>query len=337
MLSDGENEYIYGNDRVPLAQVKITDGTVTYLHTDLNGSVTASTNGAGAIAGTVTYSPYGKYTTAPISKFGYAGDWTDPDTGFTYLRNRWLDTATGTFLSEDPLVQTTGNSFGYTSGNPLTQIDPMGLCDITTFFNIISDCHNWMDSSFGKQSITTFAGYGDGLTFGITKPIREKLLGIHNICTESAEYEWGGYASILVPTGLSFKGGWAFLKSLKNPKKPYYMELDGDTVGETLRNGQILIDSRINNKFYETTLRHEAFHSAFRSHEFGRFLHTTYKHSHLSRFLEEVGAEWYGSKSFKEAIKHPFVNGYKLNTTRIAAEAAGIGAGISLARYWINS
>lgn len=130
MLSDGEYEYIYGIDRVPVAQVKISDGTVTYLHTDLNGSVNASTNSAGSIAGTVAYSPYGKATTASISKFGYAGDWSDPDTGFTYLRNRWLDTNTSAFLSEDPLVQTTGNSFGYTSGNPLTQIDPLGLFSI---------------------------------------------------------------------------------------------------------------------------------------------------------------------------------------------------------------
>jgi RHS repeat-associated protein len=152
MLSDGEHEYIYGNDRVPVAQVKISDGTVTYLHTDLNGSVTASTNGSGAIAGTVAYSPYGKATTAPISKFGYAGDWTDPDTSFTYLRNRWLDTTTGTFLSEDPMVQATGNSFGYTNGNPLTQIDPLGLFSINPLdwveSQVISPIKQKTDESF---------------------------------------------------------------------------------------------------------------------------------------------------------------------------------------------
>lgn len=63
----------------------------------------------------------------PISNFGYAGDWSDPDTGFTYLRNRWLDVSTGTFLSEDPIAQITGNLFGYSNGNPLLQIDPLGL------------------------------------------------------------------------------------------------------------------------------------------------------------------------------------------------------------------
>lgn len=217
MLSDGEHEYIYGNDRVPVAQVKISDGTVTYLHTDLNGSVTASTNGSGAIAGTVAYSPYGKATTAPISKFGYAGDWTDPDTSFTYLRNRWLDTTTGTFLSEDPMVQTTGNSFGYTNGNPLTQIDPMGICNILSdeIGDMGSDCYSFMDNDFFKQETNTFMGFADSIAFGLPKGIRNGLGLGHTVCTDSLEYELGGYASILVPTGLTFRGAKYFFKSLK--------------------------------------------------------------------------------------------------------------------------
>lgn len=62
-----------------------------------------------------------------LSAFGYAGEWTDRETGYSYLRMRWLDTFTGTFLSEDPLVQDTHKAFGYTEGNPITQIDPLGL------------------------------------------------------------------------------------------------------------------------------------------------------------------------------------------------------------------
>jgi RHS repeat-associated protein len=127
ILSDGRYEYIYSKDRIPMAQVEILTGTVTYLHHDLTGSITASTDGNGALAGTVDYSPYGVATGALLSNFGYAGEWVDDVTGYSYLRARWLDSNTGIFLSEDSLVQMTNNAFGYTEGNPITQIDPLGL------------------------------------------------------------------------------------------------------------------------------------------------------------------------------------------------------------------
>lgn len=127
MLSDGKYEYVYSQDRVPLAQIAIATGNVTYLHKDLTGSVTASTDSSGQLMGTVDYSPYGVATGSLLSRFGYAGEWVDTVTGYSYLRARWLDTETGTFLSEDPLVQMTNNAFGCTEGDPITQIDPLGL------------------------------------------------------------------------------------------------------------------------------------------------------------------------------------------------------------------
>lgn len=127
MVSDGVYEYIYQNDRVPLAQVRLSDGVVTYLHKDINGSVTTSTDASGGLLGTTVYSPYGLPENPLQSSFGYAGEWTDNVTGHIYLRARWLDVITASFLSQDPLVQITGNSYGYTNGNPITQVDPLGL------------------------------------------------------------------------------------------------------------------------------------------------------------------------------------------------------------------
>src|SRR5579875_3344545 len=39
------------------------------------------------------------------SPFGYAGQYTDPETGFQYLQARYYDLATGQFLTRDPLVE----------------------------------------------------------------------------------------------------------------------------------------------------------------------------------------------------------------------------------------
>lgn len=129
MLSDGKFEYLYKNStaRTPFAQVDISTQEVTYLHNDLTGSVVAKTGSSGDLIGQTDYSPYGEPSGSVLSRFGYAGEWTDETTGYSFLRNRWMDVNTGSFLSEDPMVQMTQNSFGYTEGNPLTQIDPLGL------------------------------------------------------------------------------------------------------------------------------------------------------------------------------------------------------------------
>lgn len=146
MLSDGKYEYIYSKDRTPIAQIEILTGVVTYLHKDLTGSVTASTDAIGGLVGTVDYSPYGVPTDSLLSRFGYAGEWVDETTGYSYLKARWLDTLTGTFLSEDPLVQMTNNAFGYTDGNPITQIDPLGLFSWNNLGEQMSKV-NWSDVS----------------------------------------------------------------------------------------------------------------------------------------------------------------------------------------------
>lgn len=127
LLDDGVHEYIYGNGRTPIAQIAKADGTVIYLHSDTIGSVMASTDSSGTLVANTEYSPYGVNLGLSLSSFGFAGEWTDPDTNHSYLRARWLDTTTGTFLSRDPMVQQTHESYGYTGGNPLTRIDPLGL------------------------------------------------------------------------------------------------------------------------------------------------------------------------------------------------------------------
>lgn len=218
MLSDGEYEYIYGTGRTPLAQVSITDGSIKYLHSDANGSITASTDTTGTLSGSVIYSPYGTTTDAPISNFGFAGEWTDKTTGHSYLRARWLDTATGTFLSEDPLTQSTGQAFGYTAGNPLQQIDPLGLCNVLAgdLGNIGSSCYAFADTQVFQSATDSVAGFGDVASFGGTSAIRE-LFALNNVVnTCSTAYtagEWAGTAASFITPGGVAKAGGAFPKA----------------------------------------------------------------------------------------------------------------------------
>ena len=48
-----------------------------------------------------------------------AGQYTDPETGLIYLRNRYYDPTTGQFLTRDPLEGVTRSAYGYTDGDPL--------------------------------------------------------------------------------------------------------------------------------------------------------------------------------------------------------------------------
>ncbi|NOJ76943.1 RHS repeat-associated core domain-containing protein [Myxococcus xanthus] len=66
-------------------------------------------------------------------ELGFAGHSFDPDSGFTYSQQRWLETSTGRFLSEDPVeaLAYISNPVGmqpwlYANGNPLKYTDPDG-------------------------------------------------------------------------------------------------------------------------------------------------------------------------------------------------------------------
>jgi len=58
--------------------------------------------------------------------FGFAGQLTDAETGFQYLRARYYDPATAQFLTRDPLESLTKQPYAYAVDNPLTFVDPNG-------------------------------------------------------------------------------------------------------------------------------------------------------------------------------------------------------------------
>ena len=206
MLSDGKFEYIYKTsiDRVPFAQVDISTKEVTYLHSDLTGSIVATTDSAGVLIGTVDYSPYGEVIGSSLSRFGYAGEWIDEVTDYVYLRARWMDVSTGSFLSEDPLVQMTNNAFDYTEGNPLSQIDPLGLFSLSeTTKSILEfgiktgentrniDMSDFSDWVYENSALITISTSGLGVLaskFRVTAPVGIALSSIGTTVAGYAAY-----------------------------------------------------------------------------------------------------------------------------------------------------
>jgi RHS repeat-associated protein len=129
LLQEGtDTRYIYGPDGLPVEQVKGT--TATFLHHDQIGSTRLITNTSGTTTGTYTFDAYGKQTSHTLTdstNLAYAGQYTDAETGFQYLRARYYDPTTGNFLSRDPATELTRLPYGYTYGNPLSNVDRNGL------------------------------------------------------------------------------------------------------------------------------------------------------------------------------------------------------------------
>jgi RHS repeat-associated core domain len=71
----------------------------------------------------------GQETAPDANPFRYSGEYYDNETGYIYLRARYYDTKTGTFLSEDP-IRDGNNWYGYCAGNPVLFIDPTGMFSI---------------------------------------------------------------------------------------------------------------------------------------------------------------------------------------------------------------
>jgi RHS repeat-associated protein len=121
----------------PLANLR--SGTTSYYQSDDLGSIGSLSNSAGALAKTYTYDSFGKLTASTgtlANPFQYTGREFDPETGLYYYRARYYDWDLGRFLSEDPIsFNGGGNFYVYASDNPLSFVDPLGLCIVDVYFN----------------------------------------------------------------------------------------------------------------------------------------------------------------------------------------------------------
>jgi RHS repeat-associated protein len=128
LLVDGSTDYVYGLGGEPLEQ--ISGSTVLYFLQDQHGSTRALTSSSGSVAATYTYDPYGNLagsTGTATNPFGYAGSYTDSESGLLYLQHRYYDPGTAQFTAVDPLVSLTNEPYAYVSDQPLNGVDPLGL------------------------------------------------------------------------------------------------------------------------------------------------------------------------------------------------------------------
>ena len=127
VLDDGAR-YVYGAGLVS----QVSGANTYYYLADGLGSTMKTVDATGAVVNGYTYDVYGKKTSSTGSQaneFDFAGQQTDP-TGLQYLRARYSDPETGTFISREPMEVRPGwtaNPFGYAEARPVSLVDPTGL------------------------------------------------------------------------------------------------------------------------------------------------------------------------------------------------------------------
>ncbi|HCN47918.1 MAG TPA: hypothetical protein DIT10_02265 [Chryseobacterium sp.] len=145
--------YTYGNERLSYENSQ-TKQTYQYL-SDARGSVTGMTKD-GKAESSMNYDAFGKPDTKDKTgnPYGYTGEAQDV-TGLSYLRARYYDSQSATFLSQDsyegeqdtPLSQ---NGYSYVENNPINYTDPTGHKK-----NIFQKAWGWTKKNASKAWNTT--------------------------------------------------------------------------------------------------------------------------------------------------------------------------------------
>ncbi len=173
--------------------ISLPDGTLLYAidaatnarhfyHFDESGSTTLLTNDAGAITDSYATTPYGETVTSsgatenPFTWLGQFGVMQEGSTGLYYMRQRYYDSATARFLSQDPLVLADPlqfNPYQYARANPLGFVDPSGLAPRATSTDSVT--------TLDAESLSHFA-------ISDTNPIGEVLSRLPQLGNLSAPF-----------------------------------------------------------------------------------------------------------------------------------------------------
>lgn len=168
------NYYIYGLGLLyEVRETATSTRTLTY-HYDYRGSTVALTDSTGLPTDQIEYSSYGTTTyragtnDTPFLYNGRYGVMTDAN-GLLYMRARYYNPYLCRFINADPAGFAGGlNWYCYANGNPVSSIDPFGLCpeDFNTGYR-------WLD-----YGLDLTAKGGEGAMGLVTKATMLALKGV---------------------------------------------------------------------------------------------------------------------------------------------------------------
>jgi len=153
-------EYIYLGPHL-LASLD-SGGNPTYRHAD-HLSARLFADGSGNVIGTSGHLPFGEpwYATGTVDKWKFTSYERDTDTGLDYAQMRFDSDRLARFTVPDPYSGSTSasnpqswNRYDYVGGDPVSSVDPSGLCDIVS---------GGITQNLGSGAITQFASNNNAM------------------------------------------------------------------------------------------------------------------------------------------------------------------------------
>jgi len=153
--------YVYG--KALISQNR--GGVLSYYLVDALGSTRALTNANGVVTDRYVYDAFGRMisqTGNTVNSYLFAGQQRDAATGLDYLRARYMNPATGRFVSRDtfnPIFfkPSTLNLYAYADSNPVNRIDPSGYQ--SSLLEVLTSIST---ESILLRSVTLGAAFGGG-------------------------------------------------------------------------------------------------------------------------------------------------------------------------------
>jgi RHS repeat-associated protein len=159
--------YVHGDDLIK----QLRGGQATYYHADGQGSIRMLSNAAGDISDTWHYDAFGNElgrTGTTVNDYRFVGEPVDANTGFYYLRARWMNPEVGRFASLDTFPgfardPASLHKYLYANGDPVNRLDPSGNMSLGGLAISFSIQINLAVSRIGAQFLISRAVGGAAL------------------------------------------------------------------------------------------------------------------------------------------------------------------------------
>lgn len=222
VLNTASNDALYLNtllqslaswalEQIPAAMAAPGDGEIYYIHSDHLGTPKTMSDEIGQTVWSASHAPFGLATVDEdpdndgrllTLNIRFPGQYYDSETGLHYNYFRTYDPLTGRYITSDPIgIWGDINTYSYAEGNPISIYDPFGLFGIADLPKV-------------PQGVTdAFAGFGDGISFGLTNHIRDSIGANDQVDKCSAAFNVSEVVgNFVLPSagalkGLAFLGG----------------------------------------------------------------------------------------------------------------------------------